>query len=778
MAVDAAAWCSGRGGGSCRSLVALAAAALTFGAVSAGRRVADDGLDRRAARAHRPRRRLRDPAPGARRGGAPRRRAQAGGHAAAVDAAARRGAPTVATAAAATAAGFLVLALSPLPMVRGFGILLVAGIALALTCALTAGRGGADAADAARRRGGARRPGLPPAVARGGAAVAASGRGAAELLTQNRAARAARGAGAGATARVLRTAVRRPGPVLAAAAALAVAGWGLDTQTKVESDVTKLVPQRLGALRDLQQLQRSTGVGGQVDVLVQGRDLTDPAVVGLDGALPARRPAVRRLRRRRAAAGARRCARPSRCPTCSPRARRAARQVTGLLDAVPPYFSQGVISEDRQAATLSFGLRLMPIADQQRVLDGLRARLHPPPGVRARLAGLPVLVAEANDAISSPWRRVAHAARRACWPSALVLLVAFRRWRRARDPARPDRAGHGLVGARAVRAADPAQPAVGDPGRARGRDLDRVQRAAQRALPGRAPGRPHDARRRSRRRTPRPGAAVLASGVTAIAGFAVLVVSDIAHAARLRLRHGRRPRRLAAGRARRPARPCSSWPSGAPPGVRAGRPARRPARRPRDAGAGAPRPRRVVIGGDGRDGARLPARADGLDVLARRRRRPSPPSSTSCWGRCAPSAAGRAGPAVGTTLPPFAAPLATSRLEGDVNVARHDGQGQAGAPGGLLRPPARRADDVRAGPARPGGPGLLHRGRLALRRRARRARPRRAPPPRRPGRRRRAARGPRVAAAARPAPPVVASRSPRTATGSWPTSTASSSART
>ena len=69
-----------------------------------------------------------------------------------------RGAPTVATAAAATAAGFLVLALSPVPMVRGFGLLLVAGIALALGCALTLGV--AALAGSARR---GRR--APPALA-------------------------------------------------------------------------------------------------------------------------------------------------------------------------------------------------------------------------------------------------------------------------------------------------------------------------------------------------------------------------------------------------------------------------------------------------------------------------------------------------------------------------------------------------------------------------------------------------------------------------------------
>ena len=46
---------------------------------------------------------------------------------AAVEAAARGG-PVIATALLATAAGFLVLLLSPIPMVRGFGLLLVAGI--------------------------------------------------------------------------------------------------------------------------------------------------------------------------------------------------------------------------------------------------------------------------------------------------------------------------------------------------------------------------------------------------------------------------------------------------------------------------------------------------------------------------------------------------------------------------------------------------------------------------------------------------------------------------
>src|SRR3954462_11751480 len=53
--------------------------------------------------------------------------------------AARTAAPTIATAALATAVGFLVLMLSPVPMVRDFGALLVVGVGLSLAFALSAG---------------------------------------------------------------------------------------------------------------------------------------------------------------------------------------------------------------------------------------------------------------------------------------------------------------------------------------------------------------------------------------------------------------------------------------------------------------------------------------------------------------------------------------------------------------------------------------------------------------------------------------------------------------
>ena len=73
-----------------------------------------------------------------------------------------------------------------------------------------------------------------------------------------------------------------------------------------------------------------------------------------------------------------------------------------------------------------------------------------------------------------------------------------------------------------------AEPDVGGAQRARDRDLDRVLRAPDRALPRRARERSLSASDALERTYASTGAAVLASGVTAIAGFAVLIASDIA----------------------------------------------------------------------------------------------------------------------------------------------------------------------------------------------------------------------------------------------------------
>ena len=435
--------------------------------------------------------------------------------------AARVAVPVIATAALATAVGFLVLQLSPVPMVRGFGALLVAGIAVAFVLALTAGT-------AALVAGGRPRDGV----------LARSLRGAGELTD---AAAGALGRAAGrpagrAGSAVVRGALRRPGRVLAIGLAAAAAGWAVDSQTEVVSDVERLVPQDLAAVQDLKALQRATGVAGEIDVVVEGRDLTDPAVVKW------MRDYQAGVLERYGYSAERGCGRAELCPALSlPDLFRSDRSVSdrerirGLLDAVPPYFSRAVITADRRTANLAFGIRLSSLERQQEVVDDLRRRLDPPPGVTARLAGLPVLAAEANATLSDPLRRLATLAVGLLAVLLVLLLVHRARggrgsWRRAWDrawvPVVPIALATGwsalLLWLMRV-PLNPLSAMLGALVLAISTEFAVLLSArfeAERAA-GHPPG---EAIRRTYRST---GAAVLASGATAIAGFAVLAFSDV-----------------------------------------------------------------------------------------------------------------------------------------------------------------------------------------------------------------------------------------------------------
>src|SRR3954470_1508274 len=311
--------------------------------------------------------------------------------------AAAAGGPTIATAGLATAVGFLVLLLSPVPMVRGFGLLLVLGIVLALGCALTAGF-----AALVRFAGPRERPAdLPPSFPKlrkrlGDWGHAARESRPAEWLADR-------------SWRALHVSIEQPRKVLAIGLALAVLGWVVDTQSSVVSDVRELVPPDLQALRDVDELQDATGVSGEIDVSVQADDITKPSVVAW---MTRFQRGVLKAHGYKAGA---RCSdtrgAPELCPALSlPDLFSSAIGAQGtsvrqLLAAVPPYFSQGVVSRDRRTANMAFGIRLMPLDRQNDVVDDIKRRLDPPKGVHASVVGLPVLAAEANGALSSPWRR-------------------------------------------------------------------------------------------------------------------------------------------------------------------------------------------------------------------------------------------------------------------------------------------------------------------------------------------------------------------------------------
>ncbi len=312
-------------------------------------------------------------------------------------------------------------------------------------------------------------------------------------------------------------------------------GLALDTQSEVVSDVRELVPRDLRALEDVTELQNETGVAGEIDVTIRAEDITDPSVIAW---MTRFQDQVLRAHGYR---DGKRCGQernpPELCPALSlPDLFSAAgsdqAQVRRLLDTVPAYFSQGVVTADRDTANLAFGIRLMSLADQKEVVDDIKRRLDPPDGVEASVVGLPVLAAEANGALSSPWRRALTLV--AALLGVFFVLFAVRRSaREAAVPLIPIAMATGwsalivfllglLPGPLEVEL-NPMSVGLGALVVAISTEFSILlsARYRQERDAGAGPARAIELAYAS------TGAAVLASGATATAGFAALIASDI-----------------------------------------------------------------------------------------------------------------------------------------------------------------------------------------------------------------------------------------------------------
>ena len=435
------------------------------------------------------------------------------------------------------------LLLSPVPMVRGFGLLLVVGIAVAFGCALTAGSA-AIALATELATGAGRRPrdslrGAREILRDARAIVRDAAAGVRRTIGPRVAAVAAALAPprarcrAGARSRHRRpdVVIRHPGRVLALGAVLAVLGWVADTQTSVQSDVTKLVPSSMPALRDLHTLERVTGVSGEIDVTVHAHNVATPSIVGwmirYENTLMTHYGYLE----------TKGCAHSTLCPALS----------------LPDLFSTGgqsgqsqglVASFDRQPAgggsgvLLAGGDHARPSQRDARLRDppdaALKAaagdRLHAlaaasAPGVTAQLAGLPVLAAEANAALSSSGRRLLTLLA-GLLAVGVVLLAVFRSAERALVPLVPIALATGWSALILFAIGIPLNPMSATLGAlviAISTEFSVL--LSERFRQERAAG--HDLAEALARTYRSTGAAVLASGITAIAGFGVLVLSSI-----------------------------------------------------------------------------------------------------------------------------------------------------------------------------------------------------------------------------------------------------------
>ena len=414
----------------------------------------------------------------------------------------------------ATAMGFLALQLSPTPMVRDFGLLLIAGTAIGFLLSLTVG----FAVLSIDSSGGWRGVGV----------FARSLRGRGPLL-HDRTRR---------PERIASIALAHPKRVLGIGLAVAVLGFGVGTQMETVSDVRELGPRNLDALQDLERVQDATGVSGQLDVSVGAEDLTEPAVMRwMDS-----------FKRRALEAGGFSGPRPScldaeLCPgpalsdfVSSGGAKLRRRDIRATFRALPAYDLRQVTTLDPETglpaglSLLSFGIRAQSLEDQQALIDRVDAEIGepgepggPPAGVAVAAAGLPVVASEAASDLSANRHLLTLAG---LILVGLALLAAYRALSRALLPLLPVVMATGwsaLILWLSGISLDPMSAAFGALTIAIATEFSVILSA-----------RFHDQMEAGLTTTEAlrgaytlTGPAVLASGATVIAGFAVLLVSDV-----------------------------------------------------------------------------------------------------------------------------------------------------------------------------------------------------------------------------------------------------------
>lgn len=294
--------------------------------------------------------------------------------------------PAVGIAVLATILGFIVLLISPVPMIRDFGVMITVGVALLyLVCFLLLN------AVLYRRDKGRPVEAVQPAQAASPARVE-------RLLTA-----------------IAKQAIRFPLPIIVAAVLLSGAGLWLDRQLSVQTDIEKLIPPDTPALADLNRAREVVGSTTEISMLIEGEDVTRPEVLSWIEAyqqaeLAKHSELISADSISSALAGANGAVLP---PTGS----------GDTLAALPPAVHDSLVSSDHRAASINFGVKLIPFDDMNRLVDQLAADAQPPAGFAATPAGQIVLGARTSTALTANRELIALAALAAV---AFGLMLVYR----------------------------------------------------------------------------------------------------------------------------------------------------------------------------------------------------------------------------------------------------------------------------------------------------------------------------------------------------------------
>jgi len=416
--------------------------------------------------------------------------------------------PMILTACLATAAGFASLYLTDFPLVSEFGLMLGAGLLVSfvicflMAFALLSIRGRAPV-------------GKPWGLSR---------------IPLDRA--------AGLAGRFGDLSVTAPWRILAIGILVAAAGWLASTGVRSATDIGELLPARDGAVKAQQEAEKATGQTGEVDLVVRGPDVTRPEVVAwLDRIRKQILEKAGYLGEATSCEGAELCPGPSIpdfIPTSDGGLDRQA--IRAGLKSLSPDDRRAIIAGGKVGSgpvgetRLPFSVRSSSVEGQSEAIDLIRDAVERdersgliPDGYRAEVAGLPVIISESLETLTDARYLLILVAMVAI---ALVLLIAFRSWRRALLALAPIPIAVGWSSLATAFLGLPLNP------------LSVVLAVMVIAITAEFSV-ILSARYRQERRAGldtrsglattygRTGAAVLASGVTAIAGFAALGASDV-----------------------------------------------------------------------------------------------------------------------------------------------------------------------------------------------------------------------------------------------------------
>lgn len=194
--------------------------------------------------------------------------------------------------------------------------------------------------------------------------------------------------------------IKHPAIVLGIALALSIGGWVADSHVGIEADEKKLISQDIQAVKDYDRVETVVGSLSTTSIMVEAEDVTEPAILAWIWQLEQRVVSEYADRvaeaRTRSVADLIRDENDGQLPQSAERAKQ-------ILDGIPRTSRVNLVADDYSAANLVIATKPLENFDEYKEFYAQLEKdiADPPPGARAALTGGPVVGIKVFDALTS-----------------------------------------------------------------------------------------------------------------------------------------------------------------------------------------------------------------------------------------------------------------------------------------------------------------------------------------------------------------------------------------